>query len=239
MALTNLSELKFFQTAAHPCGYLEGEDASNVFVDPEAKLDLEAYAQLTEFGFRRSGEHLYRPNCAQCKACMPIRIPVQEFKFSKNQRRCLNKNKDLSREVTRSIDNDECFALFERYINIRHRDGDMYPASRDTFDSFLCPAWGSTQYVLLRNAKDQLLSVAVTDRVRSELSAIYSFFEPEEESRSLGVYNVLHQIEWAQQLNCRYLYLGYWISECAKMNYKTRYKPYELLLNRQWVRFES
>jgi arginyl-tRNA--protein-N-Asp/Glu arginylyltransferase len=236
--LSDLSELRFFLSSSQDCGYLPGRQSSNVFVDPASELNREVYAQLSELGFRRSGDYLYRPHCAQCRACQPLRVPIAEFKASKSQRRCSKRNQDLQHERVKSIDADEYFSLFERYINLRHQDGEMYPASRETFDNFLSPAWDTTEYLVLRDASGRLLSVAVTDILDDALSAIYSFFEPAEDKRSLGVYNILAQVEWAKKLNRRYLYLGYWIEECDKMAYKTQYRPYQILSNRSWVQFD-
>lgn len=236
--MTDLSDLRFFLSSAQDCGYLKGRESSNVFVDPASGINREVYAELTELGFRRSGEYLYRPHCAQCRACQPIRVPVAEFVPSRSQKRCYKRNLDLRHERLSNIDTDEFFDLFQRYIDQRHRDGEMYPASRDTFENFLSPAWDTTEYLVLREPSGRLLSVAVTDILDDGVSAIYSFFDPEEEKRSLGVYNILAQIEWAKKLKRRYLYLGYWIAECDKMVYKTQYRPFQLLRNRSWVHFD-
>lgn len=237
--MTDLTQLKFFLTSPHECGYLHDEQACNVFVDPSAELNISVYEQLTDLGFRRSGNYLYRPNCAHCHACIPIRLSVDEFVPNRNQRRCLKRNADLHCEITRDISGDEYYSLFERYIEDRHYDGEMYPASRETFANFLGQAFDTTHYQVVRDADGKLLSVAVTDVLGHALSAIYTFFDPDEEKRSLGVYNIVKQIEWAKRFQRPYLYLGYWISRCAKMSYKTQYQPYEILLGRHWKKYQN
>jgi len=126
------------------------------------------------------------------------------------------------------------YHLYERYISLRHPDGDMYPASEDQFRSFLLSPWSNSVFLSLYQG-ERLLSVAVTDRQPRGLSAIYTFFEPTAETRSLGVLSILKQIEWCRELSLPYLYLGYWIKDCDKMNYKIQYRPTELFVNQRWV----
>jgi len=237
--MTDLSELSFFITHAHPCSYLAEEESTTIFVDPKAELNQTLYSQLSNLGFRRSGSHVYRPKCASCHACVPIRIPTGTFSPSRSQIRCLKRNKDLSFTIADSIQSDEYYTLYEKYINERHNDGDMYPATREQYEGFLTKEWGITQYLVIRDSKNTLISVAVVDILVNGLSAIYTFFDPDEEKRSLGVYGILSQIQWAQQLNMPYVFLGYSIDACQKMNYKRKYKPYQLFLNNQWVTFED
>ena len=108
-ALTELNELRFFQTVEHSCGYLPEKDAQNVFVDPEQDMDAGLFSFLSSFGFRRSGSHIYKPHCASCQACLPLRELVDQFIPSKSQRRCLNRNSDLRAFLLKEITNDECY----------------------------------------------------------------------------------------------------------------------------------
>lgn len=229
-----LSDLKVFVTHAHTCSYLEGEQATTMFVDPETNVSPAMYTQLTEMGFRRSGNHVYRPHCDSCKACIPARVPVEQFSRKRSQQRIWNRNRDLQVSEVASIDTDQHYALFERYISERHRDGDMYPASRDQYRSFLCEGIGHNRYFCFYD-QQQLAAVAVTDGLDNALSAIYTFFDPDQQQRSLGVYGILWQIEQARTLGFTHLYLGYWIKDCRKMSYKTDYRPLELYINRQWL----
>lgn len=233
--MTELNELAFYLTDEHKCSYLEDEKSTTLFVDPRAELDRTSYSQLSNLGFRRSGRQVYRPHCSNCQKCVPIRIPVEFFVPNKSQLRCLKRNKDLKLSLIKSIDNDEYYALYERYINQRHQDGDMYPASREQYSNFLTSEWGVTQYLIIRDSNDVLISVAVMDILTNGVSAIYTFFEPSEDKRSLGVFSVLSQIRWAQQKGFPYVFLGYWIKESRKMVYKTHYKPYQLFIDNQWV----
>lgn len=235
----DLTTLRFFATAEHPCSYLDDQQATTIFVDPNAQIDAAVYESLAQVGFRRSGEHFYRPHCRHCKACIPIRVPVKEFKPSRSQKRCLKRNSDLLVEEMDSIDTDEFFELYQRYIAVRHSDGDMHPASRKQLREFLSRQAGVTRYFAFRNRDNKLLMVSVVDEIASGLSANYSFFEPEEPSRSLGVFNVLSLIQFAKDQQLPFVYLGYWIKDSRKMTYKTDYRPFQLFLDNRWCQIDA
>ncbi len=233
--MTDLSTLKLFATQPHPCSYIVGEQATTVFVDPEAKIDITLYSQLSLLGFRRSGGHLYRPQCNNCQACMSCRIPVSLFKANRSQRRCWQKNQDIQISTTERIDTLEHYNLYARYIESRHQDGDMHPPSEDQYKAFLTSEWGSTRYLEFR-LKGELIGVSVCDHLEDGLSAVYTFYNADLNDRSLGKFAILAQIRKAQEMGLNYVYLGYWIKQCDKMNYKTDYRPLELLVNRRWLR---
>lgn len=226
--------IKLYATYPHPCSYFKDREARTVFVDPQSPVDNRLYSELSRQGFRRSGSHIYRPDCAACQQCIASRIPVASFKGNRRQRRTLRRNQDLRVEL-RSQMAEEAYPLYQRYINQRHRDGDMYPPSREQFEQFLCDNIDSSRYACFYLA-DQLVAVAVLDVMQDGLSAIYTFFEPELPRRSLGVLAVLWQIEYCRQQQWPYLYLGYWIRDCEKMRYKTDYRPIELYISKRWVR---
>lgn len=233
--MTDLSTLKLFATQPHPCSYLDGQEATTVFVDPEAIIDPALYTQLSQLGFRRSGAHLYRPQCLRCQACISCRIPVCEFKPNRSQRRCWVKNQDVNLQTVASIKTPEHYNLYARYIEHRHKDGDMYPPSQEQYNAFLTREWGVTQLIEFR-VGERLIGVSVCDQLEDGLSAVYTFYDPDEEQRGLGKFAILAQIEKSRSLGLGFLYLGYWIKECEKMNYKIQYRPLELLLNRRWMR---
>ena len=229
-----LGDTQFFVTPNHPCSYLTRRQARTLFLDPRETITAGTYQALTEQGFRRSGGHLYRPHCKTCKACVPTRIPVHQFTPRRSQRRVLRRNEDLRIQIHEAVYAPEYYDLYARYIAGRHSDGDMYPPSRDQFRSFLLSQWSDTLF-LCAYLDEELVSVAVTDQQPRGLSAIYTFFDPTLELRSLGVFSVLKQIELCQQLGGEHLYLGYWIKDARKMAYKTDYRPVELLVNGRWV----
>ena len=132
----------------------------------------------------------------------------------------------------------EHFELYERYVNARHSGGSMENPDRDSYLEFLTSGWADSVFYEFRQAS-RLLAVAVVDHLQDGLSAVYTFFDPEEGARSLGRLAVLKQVELARALQLKWLYLGYWIEECRKMSYKREYAPLEVLRDGQWERLEA
>ncbi len=230
---SSLRDIKVYTTYPHRCSYLEDQQATTLFVDPRQTVDKALYSKLSLLGFRRSGDHIYRPHCAHCEACIPARIPVREFMPSRGQRRIRQRNRDLQVVATDTINDEEAFDLYRRYINLRHSDGDMHPPEREQFEAFLSNVWDCTRYFRFYDKK-KLVAVAVADTLEDGLSAIYTFFDPEAPKRSLGVYAILWQVEQTRELHLEYLYLGYWIQNCQKMAYKSNYRPLQLYIKNHW-----
>ena len=237
--MTNLRTLHFYATPEHDCSYLKDKIAKTLFVDPQATIDQGTYSQLSDLGFRRSGKHIYRPHCDGCNACISVRIPVDSFRPSKSQRRIINKNKDLTVCKSAPKFTEEYYALYSRYINERHQDGDMYPPNLEQFNSFLVEAEASTEFYEFRDPDNTLIAVAVMDGLSQGLSAIYTFYDPSLSKRSLGTYCILWQIEHCKSLEFPYLYLGYWVRDCRKMNYKIAFTPFEFLIDGEWTAFKA
>ena len=233
--MSSLKDIKLFTTQSHACSYLPGEEARTLFIDPEYEVSTEFHTHLSEIGFRRSGAHMYRPHCSNCQHCVASRVIVERFTLNKRFRRILRRNEDLKVEVVDSIATDEYYVMYEKYINERHSDGDMYPASREQFESFLVQACESTLFYRISSG-ERLVAVMITDLLSNGLSAVYTFYNINEQKRSLGNYAILWQIEEARRRNLPYVYLGYWIRDCDKMNYKLEYRPIELLLNQRWIK---
>jgi leucyl-tRNA---protein transferase len=232
--VTSLSELRFFTTPEHDCSYLTGRQAVTLFADPLAHIDTELYSSLSEVGFRRSGAHIYRPYCQDCSACIPVRLPVTSFTVRRRHKRVWKLNQDIQIQALPPSLTDEYFALYKKYIDTRHADGDMYPAEMGQFESFLVNGRPEAIFFEFRE-NEKLLAIAVADQIRDGLSAIYTFFDTDLEDRSLGVFAILWLIEEAKRLGLPHVYLGYWIKECQKMSYKMDYKPIELFINNHWV----
>lgn len=234
----SLREIKVYTTFPHRCSYLADREATTLFVDPRQRVSQQLYTQLSQMGFRRSGDHVYRPHCAQCSACLASRVLVHEFSPSRSQRRVLKRNADLQIRVSDSIADDATYDLYRRYIERKHPDGDMYPPDWEQYDSFLNNGLGCTRYYRMY-LDDELLAVTVVDQMLDGFAAVYTFYDADAEQRSLGTFAVLFQIEEAARQGLDYVYLGYWIRDCAKMNYKTRFQPLELLRDGVWQRVQS
>ncbi len=229
-----IEQLRLFATAPHPCSYLD-EEASTLFIDPEANIDQSTFAYLNERGFRRSGLHIYKPNCLNCQACLSYRVKANDFKPTRSQRRIINKNKDITIITSSNILTSEHYQLYQKYINTRHKDGDMYPANQEQYENFLGSHLGHSIYLEARHNED-LVAVSIMDDCLTGLSAMYTFFDPTLNARSLGKYMILKQIEWVKKLpNTEHLYLGYWIKNSPKMTYKSNYQPGEVYFNKRWI----
>lgn len=206
-----------------------------VFVGYQDKDLKQHYETMLANGFRRSGEQIYRPHCPACIACQSLRLPVDRFRPSKSQRRLISKNKHLKSQLNREH-KPEYYALYEKYINQRHSDGSMFPASREQYDGFLFCHWLEPLFIEFYDG-DRLIAVAVTDELESCWSALYTFYDPEYEKLSLGTWAILEQIRLSRQHKKLFLYLGYQIDRCAKMNYKQNFRPNERYTRDGWQLF--
>lgn len=225
--------VRLFLTLPHACGYYSDRAAQNLVLDPAAPNLDQLYAGALAQGFRRAGGHLYRPRCARCHACVPCRLPVDGFRMNRSQRRCLKRNADLDVIESTPGYNDERFALYSRYLRHRHPGGGMDDPGVEDFEQFLSAPWSPTLFLEMRR-QGQLLGVAVTDVCVSGLSAVYTFFDPDEHARSLGTFGILSQLELARRRGLEHLYLGYWIEDHPKMDYKRRFAGLQVLGENGW-----
>ena len=223
-------------TQSFDCNYLsEQKEQLLVIRDDRCHCDW-VYEQLMTKGFRRSGNEIYRPHCPSCTACESIRLSANEFAPSRSQKRIRSRNNGLFKMTFSTVADEQCYPLYQKYINLRHKDGSMYPASKEQYAGFLFCDWLDTRFIHLWH-EQKLIGVAVTDVLPKSMSAIYTFFDPDYEKYSLGTFFIIKQMELCEQLNKEYLYLGYQIDECKKMAYKTKYKPYQRLIRSQWINF--
>ncbi len=225
-------ELFFYASAPHPCSYLERE-AVTLFADPNARMNNELYSTLSNLGFRRSGEFVYAPRCPACNACLPVRIPVDEFKPDRSQRRTWKRNQDLTVTLQPADFNPRHFDLYRRYMDARHPDGSMAKPDPEQYLRFFGSRWADTRFVEF-SENGRPLAIAVMDILEQGLSAVYTFFDPQVHDRGLGVNAVLWLVEEARRRKLPYVYLGYLIHESPKMNYKTRYQPLEFFYDGVW-----
>lgn len=238
MGIADQPELNFYLTPEHECSYLPEQSAQTLFADPAVQIDTRMYSQLIQFGFRRSGTHIYRPRCPMCDACIPVRVPVASFRPSRSQRRNWQRNADIEVVKAASEYRDEHFTLYRRYMNSRHQGGGMDTPDPDKYSEFLINPYIEAVFYELR-LDGRLLGVAVADVLDNALSAVYTYFDPDESARGLGVYAVLWQIEQAKASGFRHVYLGYWIKSCQKMAYKDKYAPFEVFRDGIWSEYQK
>lgn len=228
--------VRLFQTLPHPCGYFGDRSAQNIVIDPSAPQLPQIYDLAVQRGYRRAGGHVYHPQCGACHACVACRVPVADFRPDRSQRRCLARNADLEVQITTARYTDERFTLYRRYLQARHPGGGMDDARPEDFARFLYTAWSPTRFIEFR-AGGRLLAVAVTDFCAAGLSAVYTFFDPDQAARGLGTFAILSQLRLARESGLPHVYLGFWIDRHPKMHYKLRYRPFEVLREGAWTEF--
>ncbi|WP_428625029.1 arginyltransferase [Sedimenticola sp.] len=230
--------IQLYQSAEHPCAYLDQKQSRSLFVDPHQVQSMRIYEALIDQGFRRSGDIIYRPDCLNCNQCISLRIPVAEFSPRRIQRRIWNRHHEHFRVVEQTAEfNPDHFALFKRYIHSRHPDGEMEETSEAGYQQFIASSWSNSRSFTFYY-QDRLVAVAVADILRQGLSAVYTFFDPEIESLSPGVFCLLWQINECKRRHLPWLYLGYWVPDCRKMSYKSQYLPHDAYINGTWVRIQ-
>jgi len=230
--------IKLYQGSVSDCSYLDNRKAINIYADPHHPQPRAVYNQLIKRGFRRSGEYVYRPGCNECTACVPVRIRAAEFTPRRTDRRNSKANQDLKVDYTPARFSEDYFELYRRYLDARHPGGGMDEPEPEDFERFLLNPWGETLFVELLH-DDKLVGVAVTDAVTDGLSAVYTFFDPDYNHRGLGKFCILQQIELCRVMSLPYLYLGYWVDGCQKMQYKTDFSPQEHFNGVRWEDWDS
>ena len=234
---------RFFVTSPAPCPYLPGRSERKVFTELKGPHADALNDALGRIGFRRSQTVAYRPSCADCTACVSVRVAAFDFEPSSAQKRALKRHGDLQVTVCRPWSTSEQFELLQRYLGARHPGGGM--ASMDEVDfADMVEHTPVTSYVyeyrepsLDGVTPGRLVGACLTDRQGDGLSMIYSFYDPEHETRTgLGNYIILDHIRRAAEQGVPYVYLGYWVEGSARMQYKVRYRPLERLGRSGWER---
>jgi len=234
---------QFYLTSPAPCPYLPGREERKVFTH---LIGLRAPAlndTLTQSGFRRSQTIAYRPACEQCRACVSVRVKIDEFTPSRGMRRIRRRNAELVAETRPARATPEQYALFRRYVGARHSDGGMADMSMIDYQMMIEDSHVDTRLVEYRLAHGNgeigaLVACCLTDRLSDGLSMVYSFYEPELEHRSLGAFMILDHAERARAFGLPHVYLGYWVEGSRKMEYKSRFLPQERLGMSGWIRVD-
>ncbi|MSO91042.1 MAG: arginyltransferase [Acetobacteraceae bacterium] len=224
----------FYTTAPLPCPYVAGRTERKIVTEitgPEAGM---LHDRLTRAGFRRSHNIAYAPVCPSCNACVPIRIPVAHFQPGRTMRRIARDNAMVEGFETPARATAEQFQLFQRYQQTRHGDGDMAGMNFYDYRAMVEDTFIETMVVEFRDPDKRLIGACLIDRLEDGLSAVYSYFAPGLEKRSLGIYAILWLVQRARELGLPHAYLGYWVAESRKMAYKARFNPTEILSRGVW-----
>lgn len=224
----------FYTTAPMPCPYLAGRTERKVVTELTGAESEALHDRLSRAGFRRSHNIAYSPVCPGCQACIPIRIVCDRFQPDRTQRRVARDNAGLTAQETSARATAEQFNLFQRYQQARHNDGDMASMGFYDYRAMIEDTPITTHVVEFRDPEGQLVAACLMDRLSDGLSAVYSFYDPDLERRSLGTYAVLWLVQRAMQLDLPFVYLGYWVPQSRKMAYKARFRPSEILTGGHW-----
>lgn len=232
-----MHELKFGLTVPSQCSYLPQQQEQLVFLLPQQPVDAVLYQQLLQLNFRRSGDQVYTPYCTACRACQSVRLNPAAVKYSRSQRRILNRarNNEWSCQLTDTPSVDY-FPLFSDYINHKHNDGSMYPPSRDQLDVMMHCSWLKVCF-LEQYYQQQLVAVTVVDETNNAYSAVYTFFHHSAAEFSPGILAILYLLQCTARDSKQWLYLGYQIDSCQKMAYKAGFLPQQRFINGEWCSF--
>ena len=227
------SLLQFYNTATYPCSYLAGEQAVSQVATPAHLITPEIYSELVRGGFRRSGVFTYRPNCASCQACVPVRLPVARFVPNRSQKRCLRAHAGLRARELPLMNFEEHYQLYQRYQSVRHAGGGMDQDNHEQYAHFLLQSRVDSRLIEFTE-NGVLRMVSIIDVLDDGLSSVYTFYDPDIAGASFGTYNILWQINQCIANQRPYLYLGYWIRDSRKMAYKANFRPIEGLTDGAW-----
>ena len=229
---------QFYVTAPQKCPYIKGKVERKLFTALYGRNSVKLNDDLSLQGFRRSQKVLYRPLCSNCSACLSIRVKVNEFQYSKSQKRVINKNREIERIEKKPEATDEQYQIFKKYLNHRHLNGGMSDMDALEFSSMIEETNVNSQiyeyWKIINSEKKELIAVCLTDTNKDGLSMVYSFYDPQYNSRSLGKFMILDHINLTKSQNLNYLYLGYWIRQNSKMGYKSNYFPAEVYYKNEW-----
>lgn len=236
---------QFYITPPSPCPYLGDRLERKIFTHLIGDQARALNDTLTHGGFRRSQNIAYRPACDGCSACVSVRVLVDRFVPGRTMRRTIERNRDIVATMSAKGPTREQYSVFRGYIDTRHSDGGMADMTVLDFAAMIEDSFVDTRVVEYRIAGEDdgsdapdrpgsLVAVALTDILEDGLSMIYSFYEPDLQHRSLGTHMILEHIERARSMGLPYVYLGYWVENSPKMDYKRRFRPQERLTAEGW-----
>ncbi|MEQ8443504.1 MAG: arginyltransferase [Alphaproteobacteria bacterium] len=229
-----LSPIVFHRSGPMSCPYLEDRTEQQLFMELSGPGAQETFEHLSKFGFRRSHHIVYRPTCRGCTQCVPVRVRIADFEPKRRFRKIINRNSDLTCKDVGQVATREQYDLFAKYLRCRHADGDMAGMTIRDYSNLVVASPVDTALLEWRDQSGRLVAVCITDRTRDGLSAVYSFFDPDQPRRSLGTNIVLSLIELARSQGRPYVYLGFWVPQSPKMAYKADFTPIECFTPAGW-----
>lgn len=232
--------LRFYASASYPCSYLADKTARSLVATPNHLVSAETYSRMVQNGFRRSGLYTYRPYCDHCEECVPVRIEVDPFAPTRSQKRAATRLGRLRVEIQPLRFEPDHYALYLAYQKSRHAGGGMDQDDKNQYRQFMLQSNVDSQFVVFTeddpiSGQSHLKMISLMDVIEDGLSAVYTFFDPSDKS-GLGTCSIMWMIAHAKQLGLPYVYLGYWIEQSVKMNYKANFLPQQRLHQGGWSR---
>jgi len=228
---------QFFATSPVSCPYVPGRAERKLIVELGGSGAALFYDDLSRAGFRRSHRFAYRPACRGCSSCVPVRIAVDRFIQTRSTRRIRNTNRDISGRLVAARATPEQFRLFSAYQRSRHSDSDMASMNYGDYRGMVEDTPVRTALAEFRDGCEQLVAASLIDLLDDGVSAVYSFYDPQQPKRGLGTWSVLWLVEQCQRQGQPFVYLGYWIADSPKMAYKARFAALERLAAGGWTEF--
>ena len=228
---------QFFATMPVACPYLPARAERKLIVELGGGGSREFYDELSRIGFRRSHRFAYRPACPGCASCVPVRIAVERFCYTRSTRRVRNVNRDLTARLVAARATPEQFRVFAAYQRSRHGDSDMATMRYGDYRMMVEDTPVRTAIAEFREGCGDLVAAALIDLLDDGISAVYSFYDPHQKKRSLGIWSVLWLVEECRRRGQPFVYLGYWIADSPKMAYKARFPALEHLADGVWKSF--
>ncbi|MFG0335688.1 MAG: arginyltransferase [Maioricimonas sp. JB049] len=218
------------RTPPRRCSYLPDETAS---------LEYRFYHHLTASqleallmrGWRRHGQHIFRPACPACVSCRSLRVDIERFTPTKSQRRALRRNADVEVLLQPATVSEEHLDLYNAWHADMHvrRGWPEQSMTREDYEEAFLSGRGSYACELLYRRNGKAIGVGLVDLTPNACSSVYFYHDPQWRSQAPGTYSVLQEIELCRQRRLQYLYMGYWIADCPSMAYKNRFGPHEIL----------
>ena len=231
--LINKYSHNFFLSNTEACSYIENKEERKIFTIMDDPGNKDEYESLIKFGFRRSHNILYNQVCDNCSLCKSIRINCVNFNPSKSQKRVIKKNYGIYEKQLKTKPSLKQFELFKNYLKFKHDQSEMNGMNYSDYKKMM-EAPGVETKIYEYYYKKELVACVISDFLDDSISMVYSFYSKEILKNSLGKYMILDHFELAKNLNKNYVYLGYWVEGCNKMDYKSKFNSSEVLINNKW-----
>ena len=218
--------LKEFRTHDN-CSYL-AEKKQTMHYRVIDNCSQEDCQDFIERGFRRFGKMYFRPICEGCNECQSIKIDVKNYKFTKSARRVLKKAKNFKIYMQRPTMSKTHLELFDKYHSyMKDKKGWVHSAvNAQSYHSSFVDGHQEFGYEVLYFDKDKLIGVDLIDILPDGISSIYFYYDTDYTEYSLGRLSLYQQIIYAKEQNKDWIYLGYYVKDCASLSYKAQYTPY-------------